>query len=116
MVQQPGGNAYSAAPGWRKNSASWPGRGARARRRPRLSKEEREQQIVRKAIELFAERGFSGSTHDIARALGITQPLLYNYFPTREALVDRVYDEVFVHGTLSGKTGSRIARSRSRIA
>ena len=63
---------------------------------PRLSKEVREQQIVRKAIQLFAERGFSASTHEIARALGITQPLLYNYFPTKEALVDRVYDEVFV--------------------
>lgn len=62
----------------------------------RLSKEEREQQIVLKAIQLFAERGFNVSTHDIARALGITQPLLYRYFPTKEALVDRVYDEVFV--------------------
>lgn len=63
---------------------------------PRLSKEVREQQIVQKAIQVFAERGFSASTHEIARALGITQPLLYNYFPTKEALVDRVYDEVFV--------------------
>lgn len=65
-------------------------------RQPRMSKEDREQQIVQKAIQLFAERGFSVSTHEIARALGITQPLLYNYFPTKEALVDRVYDEVFV--------------------
>lgn len=64
--------------------------------KPRLSKEAREQQIVQKAIQLFAERGFSVSTHEIARALGITQPLLYNYFATKEALVDRVYDEVFV--------------------
>jgi AcrR family transcriptional regulator len=65
-------------------------------RPPRLTREEREQQILQKAIQLFAERGFSVSTHEIARALGITQPLLYNYFPTKEALVDRVYDEVFV--------------------
>ncbi|CAM3936421.1 TetR/AcrR family transcriptional regulator [Bordetella tumulicola] len=64
--------------------------------KPRLSKEAREQQIVQKAIQLFAERGFSVSTHEIARALGITQPLLYNHFATKEALVDRVYDEVFV--------------------
>lgn len=63
---------------------------------PRLSKEEREQQIVQKAIQLFAERGLGVSTHEIARELGITQPLLYNYFATKEALVDRVYDEVFV--------------------
>lgn len=70
--------------------------GPRKARPPRLSREEREQQILQKAIQLFAERGFSVSTHEIARALGITQPLLYNYFPTKEALVDRVYDEVFV--------------------
>lgn len=62
----------------------------------RLTKEAREHQIVQKAIQLFAERGFSVSTHEIARALHITQPLLYKYFPTKEALVDRVYDEVFV--------------------
>lgn len=62
----------------------------------RLSKEERERQIVQKAIQLFAERGVGTSTHEIARELGITQPLLYNYFPTKEALLDRVYDEVFV--------------------
>jgi AcrR family transcriptional regulator len=62
----------------------------------RLSKEAREHQIVQKAIELYAARGFSVSTHEIARELGVTQPLIYNYFPTKEALVDRVYDEVFV--------------------
>lgn len=86
-----------------------PGRAASAERGPkvagprkkgpsalRLSKEEREQQIVLKSIQLFAERGFNVSTHEIARALDITQPLLYRYFPTKEALVDRVYDEVFV--------------------
>lgn len=27
--------------------------------------------------------------------MGVTQPLIYRYFPTKEALVDRVYDEVF---------------------
>ncbi|QRF57008.1 TetR/AcrR family transcriptional regulator [Variovorax paradoxus] len=88
------------------SSAAKPAPKARAAREPsqdavrpvtqRLSKEAREQQIVQKSIQLFAERGFSVSTHDIARALKITQPLLYRYFPTKEALVDRVYDEVFV--------------------
>ncbi|WP_288251643.1 TetR/AcrR family transcriptional regulator [uncultured Hydrogenophaga sp.] len=80
-----------------KQAASPPTEEATPKSRPpRLTREEREQQILQKAIQLFAERGFSVSTHEIARALGITQPLLYNYFPTKEALVDRVYDEVFV--------------------
>ena len=48
------------------------------------------------AISFFARQGFDASTRDLAKELGITQPLLYRYFPTKEALVDRVYEEVFV--------------------
>lgn len=48
------------------------------------------------AIHFFARHGFEASTRDLAKELGVTQPLLYRYFPTKEALVDRVYDEVFV--------------------
>ncbi len=65
-------------------------------RRKRLSAEVREEQIVQAAITFFAKHGFEASTRDLAKELDITQPLLYRYFPTKEALVDRVYDEVFV--------------------
>ncbi|MFD1557209.1 TetR/AcrR family transcriptional regulator [Paraburkholderia silviterrae] len=61
----------------------------------RLAPEEREQQIVDKAIEHFATHGFSGSTRELAKQIGITQPLLYRYFPSKEALIDRVYSEVY---------------------
>ena len=61
----------------------------------RLSPEAREQQIVAKAIEHFATHGFSGSTRELARQLGVTQPLLYRYFPSKEALIERVYQEVY---------------------
>jgi AcrR family transcriptional regulator len=61
----------------------------------RLSTEEREKQIVAKAIQHFTRHGFNGSTRGLARELGVTQPLLYRYFPSKEALIDRVYDEVF---------------------
>jgi AcrR family transcriptional regulator len=61
----------------------------------RLAPEVRERQIVLKAIEHFATHGFSGSTRELARQLGVTQPLLYRYFPSKEALIDRVYDEVY---------------------
>lgn len=64
--------------------------------RRRLAPEDREHQIVQAAISFFARRGFEASTRDLAKELGITQPLLYRYFPTKEALVDRVYEEVFV--------------------
>ena len=48
------------------------------------------------AIAFFAKHGFDASTRELARDIGVTQPLLYRYFPTKSSLVDRVYDEVFV--------------------
>lgn len=65
-------------------------------RQQRLAPEEREHQIVQSAISVFSRLGFDASTRDLAAAMGVSQPLLYRYFPTKEALVDRVYDEVFV--------------------
>jgi len=64
--------------------------------RRRLAPEDREHLIVQAAISFFSKHGFEASTRDLARELDITQPLLYRYFPTKEALVDRVYEEVFV--------------------
>ncbi|PKA39509.1 TetR family transcriptional regulator [Rhizobium sullae] len=63
------------------------------RRDPR----DREAEIVRAAISFFAEHGFDGSTRELATSIGVTQPLLYRYFPNKEALLDRVYEEVFVN-------------------
>jgi len=62
----------------------------------RLSPTVREKQIVDEAIQFFAEVGFGGRTRELAKRIGITQPLLYRYFPTKEELIDRVFDEVFV--------------------
>lgn len=62
----------------------------------RLSPQERERQIVDEAIRFFAEQGFGGQTRELAKRLGITQPLLYRYFSSKEALIERVYQDVFV--------------------
>jgi AcrR family transcriptional regulator len=62
----------------------------------RLSPERREEVIVREAVGFFAEFGFEGQTRELAKRLQITQPLLYRYFPTKDALIERVYDEVFL--------------------
>lgn len=64
--------------------------------RRRLPPAERERQIVDGAIRYFAEVGFDGQTRELARRLGITQPLLFRYFPTKDHLIDRVYEEVFL--------------------
>jgi AcrR family transcriptional regulator len=57
---------------------------------------ERERLIIQKAIEYFAQEGFEGNTRDLAQHIGVTQSLLYKYFPNKQALVDRVYEEVYV--------------------
>ncbi|AOY96993.1 TetR family transcriptional regulator [Cupriavidus sp. USMAA2-4] len=51
--------------------------------------------MVDKAIEHFTRNGFGGSTRELARQIGVTQPLLYRYFDSKEALIERVYNEVF---------------------
>jgi len=61
-----------------------------------MSPDMREQEIVRAAVRFFAEFGFEGQTRELAKRLGITQPLLYRYFPNKDALVERVYQEGFV--------------------
>lgn len=64
--------------------------------RTRLTTEQREQQILENAIRFFSERGLEGQTRELAQRIGITHPLLYHYFPTKRALVERVYRELFL--------------------
>lgn len=63
--------------------------------RRRLGAAERERQILDGAIQFFSVHGFYGQLRDLAKSIGVTHALLYHYFPTKQALVDRVYLEVF---------------------
>src|ERR1700737_2110844 len=62
----------------------------------RLSPDERRKEFVAKATELFSEEGFGGGTRDLARRLGVTQPLLYRYFPSKDDLIKEVYRTVYL--------------------
>ena len=63
--------------------------------RKRMSVQERERQIVDGAIQFFARHGFDAQLRDLAKSIGVTHTLLYHYFPDKQALIDRVYVEVF---------------------
>ena len=65
-------------------------------KRKRLPRDERERLILDEAVQFFAENGFEGQTRALADRLGVTQPLLYRYFPDKETLIDRVFDEVYI--------------------
>lgn len=61
----------------------------------RLLPAERERMILDGAVRFFSEHGLDGQLRDLARGLNITHTLLYHYFPTKQALIERVYAEMF---------------------
>src|SRR5689334_22463169 len=55
--------------------------------RTRLSRDDRMEQTLAVAHGLFAERGYADvKMEEIAAAVGVTKPLLYNYFGNKERL------------------------------
>jgi AcrR family transcriptional regulator len=49
--------------------------------------------IVRCAIQLFAQRGFRGTTtRELAAALGVTEPVLYRHFRNKRELYDAIVE------------------------
>ncbi len=57
---------------------------------------ERERLIVNEAVRFFAEQGFGGQTREFAKRMGITHSAIYRHFPSKEALIERVYEEVYL--------------------
>ena len=52
-----------------------------------VARPEREAQIVEAGCRLFGERGYLGtSVADVAEAAGISKPLIYNYFGSKDGL------------------------------
>lgn len=59
----------------------------------RLPHAERRAQILATSTEFFAENGLTGQTRRLAEACGVSQRLLYRFFPTKEDLLAEVYRE-----------------------
>jgi AcrR family transcriptional regulator len=64
--------------------------------RRRLPPRERREQIVEEAVRFFAEKGLDGKTRDLAKRLGVTQSLIFNYFATKDDLIEAVYEKVYI--------------------
>lgn len=55
--------------------------------RRRMPRAERERQMIDVAEEMFAERGYQAtSMDDIAERVGVSKPMLYEYFESKEGL------------------------------
>lgn len=58
-----------------------------AEHRQRLSAEERQEEIIRAAVDLAGEQGVDGvTTQDMAKAVGITQGAIFRHFPTKDLI------------------------------
>lgn len=63
--------------------------------RHRLSGSERRAAIVHAAIELFSKRGFRGTTtRELALAVGVSEPVLYQHFATKRDLYTAIVDHL----------------------
>ena len=59
-------------------------------------REKSRQQIVEKALEIFAENGYyKASIEMIAKAAGISKGLIYNYFKSKDELLESIFMEGF---------------------
>lgn len=59
----------------------------------RLSQDERRQQIIQVAMDLFATRGFKGTTtRAIASKAGVSEAIIFRHFKTKEDLYDAIIE------------------------
>ena len=70
--------------------------------------------IVDEAIRFFAEHGFGGQTRELAKRMGITHSAIYRHFPSKEALIERVYEEIYL--SRWSPTGATMIRDRTSAA
>ncbi len=83
----------------------------------RLPASERRAEILRSAFPLFASRGFAGTTtRDLAAAAGVSEPILYRHFPSKEALFDAVFEEAEDRILASLAAAAGETRGAERIA
>lgn len=65
-------------------------------RRKNMRGEEREKLIVSEAVRFFAESGFEGQTRELAKRMGVSHAVIYRHFESKDALIERVYEHVFL--------------------
>lgn len=85
----------------------------------RMRAKDRRRQLLEVAAELFASRGYRGTTTaELARAAGITEPILYRHFNNKldlfVTLIDEVGDEV-IYGWQTALKGVDDPAKRLRV-
>lgn len=65
-------------------------------RRKNMRSADREKLIVSEAVRFFAECGFEGKTRELAKRMGVSHAVIYKHFESKDALIERVYDHIYV--------------------
>ena len=90
----------------------------------RVPRAVRERQLLGLAEALFAERGYGGASMDeLARRAGVTKPVIYGYFGSKDgvfrACVDRAVERLAasIAAAVRAETDpeARLARRRARL-
>lgn len=69
------------------------GRSARTRREPEASSPARREEVLDAGLSLISEHGVAGaSLRKLAARLGMSQPSLYHYFESKDALVQQIIE------------------------
>jgi AcrR family transcriptional regulator len=94
-----------------KDDTTSPAPSASGRKRTGLRRALVEKEILDRAAELFAERGYTGtSLQDVAEALGMSRTALYYYMSSKEAILGRLVENLSAH---DAKTLDTVRRKRS---
>src|SRR5579864_1809015 len=82
--------------------------------RVRFTAENRRQQILQVASQLFARQGFNGTTtRHIAEASGVNEALIFRHFPSKEELYWAVIEEKCKVGTWQQELEEELASGKS---
>jgi AcrR family transcriptional regulator len=83
---------------------------------PRLSREARKGEILDAAQRLFAQQGFHATTKHLAEAAGVSEALLFKYFPSKEKLYAAMLARVCSHCTKDREQWLRLPPSTTTLA
>ena len=83
--------------------------------------EDTKQRILEKSLELFSTKGYDAvSVGEIAKAVGIKAPSLYNHFPSKQAIFDAILEKQLRRTTrktpLRSRSMYRIPKRISRFS
>src|SRR5262252_9133969 len=92
-----------------------------------MSGTDRRHQLLDTALEIFARKGFEGTTtKEVAAAAGVTEAIIFRHFPTKQALYTAVLDHhvessevqdwlVEIKGWMDQNNDEEVLRSIARV-